>query len=874
MRKILLNKKRSKKSVNKTNFIPVELNREMSLYHDEILTETVDVLNLYNEEKDKTTKHRFIFTLYPICTNVLFNKVSEIVYKEGSPDAKIITNTGNFNTYTSGKSISQQKFNRLQAIRNTEYSNNVFNMTYHCGADIFNNHLLRSKEDITVQKKLNGKTQYSEVYDSDYKSISSGSTTNGFRAISSDSFNTLGDVNRTYNGQFIYSYLPNSKENYTYKNSIKVNSPLYLYDTIKAFKTAFDDGVKRKDGWIGFNNPSTFNIPVISNETNPYYVNRCINNKYACEFIDMAPERDLFSFVPKRNDYRNRLEHNWDYYLTYPYENVYADEDNSVLIGKHKGLPLFEEDHSTYKEYISSNNVECAMFTSPIRHNLRVNDTVMLIFGENGEHNVKCKVVSIGNGSMGSNDHLFSIRMSDFYDYVVLFGRPTRFIKIVQGFECEYYFRKFKKIHTIPDNTITRLGFAGTIYGDEVSQIVYTDDIDISEYKDNRGRPLTELFLTIVKRNKGHELWYINNEASSSEIEYSHVFGKITSGLDLPEYISDKRIPVVRYQHNIDSDWVNENITDITINSSSSCLEDDVKIDMDVFYGDLVEFNPTTLEETILEDVYHRFNTAQREVTNNSLYDTIYYDEIGGDIYDANVKANTKTKIINQKYNEKYANLGPEGYIYRPHHKIKINEYNKIIKQASDTNMICSNVNVKDTTYDIIFNSVVNYVLLPNDMIVFVDEKYDSYKFRVMSYEYDSVNNVYVCKANLINAKNKSIINNLDYSKGLFFKHNLTIPEWAYMIPDGSGRHLWKEMTPPSEWNFTEELYTTPFTNGAFYHHKNITFPVRRQDPFQKYNMVLMRNNLPVDNNFEIPASEYDYSSLEHNINTNNTSCF
>jgi hypothetical protein len=81
-------------------------------------------------------------------------------------------------------------------------------------------------------------------------------------------------------------------------------------------------------------------------------------------------------------------------------------------------------------------------------------------------------------------------------------------------------------------------------------------------------------------------------------------------------------------------------------------------------------------------------------------------------------------------------------------------------------------------------------------------------------------------------------------------------------------------MTPPSEWNFTEELYTTPFTNGAFYHHKNITFPVRRQDPFQKYNMVLMRNNLPVDDNFEIPAIEYDYSSLEHNINTNNTSCF
>ena len=44
-------------------------------------------------------------------------------------------------------------------------------------------------------------------------------------------------------------------------------------------------------------------------------------------------------------------------------KNVYADENNSILIGKHKGLPLLEEEHSTYKEYISNNNIECAMFT-------------------------------------------------------------------------------------------------------------------------------------------------------------------------------------------------------------------------------------------------------------------------------------------------------------------------------------------------------------------------------------------------------------------------------------------------------------------------------------------------------------------------------
>ena len=48
---------------------------------------------------------------------------------------------------------SDEAINRVQAIRNTEYSNEVFNMTYHCGADIFNNHLLRSNENVSVQKR-------------------------------------------------------------------------------------------------------------------------------------------------------------------------------------------------------------------------------------------------------------------------------------------------------------------------------------------------------------------------------------------------------------------------------------------------------------------------------------------------------------------------------------------------------------------------------------------------------------------------------------------------------------------------------------------------------------------------------------------------
>ena len=65
MRKILLNKRRGKESVNNENIIPVKIDRDVSLYHDEIKTTTLDTMQIYNDEKDASTKHRFIFTLYP-----------------------------------------------------------------------------------------------------------------------------------------------------------------------------------------------------------------------------------------------------------------------------------------------------------------------------------------------------------------------------------------------------------------------------------------------------------------------------------------------------------------------------------------------------------------------------------------------------------------------------------------------------------------------------------------------------------------------------------------------------------------------------------------------------------------------------------------
>ena len=357
----------------------------------------------------------------------------------------------------------------------------------------------------------------------------------------------------------------------------------------------------------------------------------------------------------------------------------------------------------------------------------------------------------------------------------------------------------------------------------------------------------------------------------------------------MPDYISNKEFPSIRYQHNIDTTnfkKVNETVNKTvnkTVNESSSKLESDITIEEDTFYGDFVEFNPMTLNETILEDVYHRFNTAQREYvesdTNDELYSTLYYDEIASDIYDANTTTKTKPRIRNYTLNAGYANIDPEGYIYKPHHKITIGQFETTINQGDDTIMEVSNVKINKNSHQLSFETSLNYSLLPTDIVAMVSKDDDLFKFIVTSYTWDGDKDRYVGVADFYSGDTSQLAKArlfLDFCK--YFKHNLNIPDYAYMLPDGSGRHLWKDLQQASTWSFTDELYNTTFTNGAFYHHQNIVFPVRRQDPFEKYGMCIMDVNesglTPMQNNFKIHSTEFVNSNVEFITPNNSSSCF
>lgn len=852
MRKILLDAVKGKLSVNNDKGIPVVFNRDSNMLNEELLTTTIDTMNVYNEEKDKSTKHRLVLTVYPLCSNVLFNRITEIVQYEGSDKAKMLLNDSN-NGVVLSNAISGEALNRVQAIRNTEYSNKTFEMSYHCGVDIFNNHLLRAKGDVCIQKKVGKK----------------GCNVTGDTQMQTDTFNTIADYSRDTEGEYIEVAYPVRTESYTYNRMLAGPEQVYHYDTIKSFKEAYNDSLKRQEGWVGFTNPSTMHIPSVIGNRTGYYINKCINSKKACEFIHLSPEKELFSFTPIRNTYRNRLEYNWDYFITYPAYSVSEGFENGLPLNFFLTENVVGGTQKKYKEYKGSNGLDYIMFYSPVDHNLTDRDNVYICF-EDGKR-MKCGVKKTGDFNGKNKSKYFSILKDDLKDPEndeLYQSEPISFIRVSNGYECQYYYRVFRKIPDLK-SSINKLAFAGTVYGDDVTQIVFTDDVDIAGLKDNRGRDLTEIYFTVLKSNRGHSEWYDYNNASSSNVEFSHVFGKVTSGLDLPydNKASEAVLPLVRQQHNVDiSSLPNEDENVVTVEPSAKYLEEDITRDMEEFFGDLVEFDPGKLVEKTLAPVKHRFNTAQRE-TSNPQYGKLYHDDVMADGYDSayyGVNSPTyKTSIRQTAINEGFANIDPEGYIYTPHHRIKIGEFDTQVKHLSDTLMEVSDAKLTEVDIPgmmtsergVSFRTTKGYGINTYDRIVLIDKNtYKPLELVIMSYIPDQGG--YVGMA--VRADGEDMTDNAWANKSYVYKHNPNIPDYAYLIPDGTGKYIWREKIANSAVSFTSDLYDTPFTNGAFYHHSTVIFPVRRQDPFGGFQLSVHKNGSVLEENFKVPSVKED----------------
>ena len=232
---------------------------------------------------------------------------------------------------------------------------------------------------------------------------------------------------------------------------------------------------------------------------------------------------------------------------------------------------------------------------------------------------------------------------------------PTTFnyqYRVLDGDPSEYYLRKFKvilegdntSIITEMDYSLQQLYLSNTIWknvtpdpfltcgvekqsgsnDDRIVSYVFNKDVDVSQYVDNLGRPLTHLYLGVIKRK---------NAAEFNNLGVNFQGGLMYSGITT--FNRMLRLPT----------YVNPNVKS-NLDYFSVAQFNDAGLNVgDEYYGDLCEFSVESLEETILDPLQFRIG-----------------------------------KIIN--------GIDVEGYVYEPFKKIQLKHFSTDIEDVSNTESV------------------------------------------------------------------------------------------------------------------------------------------------------------------------------------------
>ena len=1053
---IIRNSKMSVDSVDVERSVTFDVDSTHSILNDTDIKSTIDLNAQYIKERNACNDYRLILTIKPYCTNVLFNACTECVINEGSDDMDVVMEDDTIDQRTIERIGNKIKGKNVDVgiydmIRNTEYSREGIGFEYHPGLDIFNNHIIRNKSYRIVN---------------DYN-----------KASNRDIFNTIADTMRYANGNILKRCCRTSIEDTTMKEK-----HLYDKDDILQFYTgdAINENLREQDGWFGFYNTSVISAKTVAGKDMD--ISRVINSKGNCEFVDMYPDRTLFSFVPKYNPYRNRLEYNWDYVITYAFEStttyhvcewndescrdvekdfnliqngdvnalatisvqyrklpngsgaiffrsatkhnlkpmdkvyIYFDENedgvdwhkscNTYLVSgigdiNHKeqdyyfyvtDLDLLEEifctpylcdinpqqaDHTYgawnyvrdyfYTEYDPSkvpdfngdkitkvnqlvtynghvyiaNEEHTGMWDFnhfdifvPSEHAVEYPDEVEIPIPDtnpqkykyeggltniptendwfikvkdtdvpsaryfilcNHDRNIQYDgstdpflfIQAIINNAFTNNDKYPDTNASDidaddntnndvnqsmlgeFSDYISI-----RFVKTNGNYDCNYYVRKFKKVPGSNGSTLDsetyQLAFSNTIYGDKVAQSVFTDNINISGLKDNLGRNLTEVFLTIVKTNRGHDKWYNESDEDATgdqnpyndpDIEYSHCFGNVTCGFDLSKEINDTlNIRMTRGDY-YDVTLINPGSSKVTIPNNHEVdgfTTKDIKIDDDWFYGDIVEFCPWTCEETVLSDVCFRFNTAQRDKFEGG--DVLFkFDEIQSDDYDDN-----GFKIYT--YNVRNMTYRPEGYYYKAHNRIQLRDLSPVIQGYHPYISVLDATPIQVDGIYILVRCSLKHNLTNESKVLLRDTTASSTTEWWLDVPY--IVNDYSFVMNIVPRSDPNYVdwtaicyylNNNQYT---LRAQNTAIPEKASRL--GVNTYLWRNASGILDiTNSDSETNEYVFANNSIYIDKCFNFYLKRQDPYNVNGLYFDGSECIIECNGSNCSDALDMTSID-----------
>jgi hypothetical protein len=408
-------------------------------------------------------------------------------------------------------------------------------------------------------------------------------------------------------------------------------------------KTIMSNSIFEKDGWVGSYN----------DEPNENEIQFNDNKSALCEFFPFDPGYDRLKMLDSDGASNYLLK------LVYPFGTKDITlVKNNLNISLKDGVPIID------KFTIELNGRQYIGFRTPMNHGLNAGDRIRLFnFVDNTPNNTLnlttqlYRVFKLGNQVNDNKLRTFVIDVNP-SDINITIGVST-IKRSVKGKLSSYYVRQFKSLTSsdYKDYDFYPAAYGVTYFNDEVAAFNFKNDIDVSSLVDNLGRPITEIYLSIIKNDNDSNPTSLNTQYWLQQQQNlvppynTRFWTKISAGYDLEN-----------------NNNVNYNIRSYgDTNYVGSLYYENIDESDDVFDGDIVEYNESELLERRMENLYHRVNTVYREFL-NSIYSTYSQDS--------------------NKGNKK------EGYIYSPFNLIKIREFSNYINPVVNLQVVIDRYNI------------------------------------------------------------------------------------------------------------------------------------------------------------------------------------
>ena len=299
-----------------------------------------------------------------------------------------------------------------------------------------------------------------------------------------------------------------------------------------------------------------------------------------CRYTELPPTSNDISF------FDSDAQPNYRLLLTYPK----VIDDTIVLIKSGKpisdGVPIIE----VLPIEISGKII--SLFRTAINHNLVVGDEINLknIKLKNSTQQYSQPIVKLGGTpTYEQSEERYFVLDILYSDIDLRLITTLTFKKVIDGVESKYYMRKFSGITTgdLSEYDITNTSFARTINTQRDVNFSFKSEVDVSTLRDNLGRPLTELYVTIIKET---------NPVVKENTDFNFSWTELSGG-----FLTEN------------SKNINYNIKAHGDKSYPQVYMNNIKYTDKLFNGDIVEYNQKSLLETKLEDVYHRINLKERQ---------------------------------------------------------------------------------------------------------------------------------------------------------------------------------------------------------------------------------------------------------------------